>query len=265
MPVMARAGQNPEIRQTKQVVKLHNQSLEIHLAWPEKRTDSNVFALYSSGDGGWFGAAVKIFESIAKEGMPVAGISSRSYLKVLGNSVSPVNELDLESDFLQIAQESRIGLGLPADAKVILAGWSRGAAFSVLVGSEPEFKSQCAGVIAIGLPNKEELKIHKHGKRIFIANFHPRSETILFETYERIQEIYPLPMSLIQSTHDDFFPAEDAHRLFGDESACKKFFAVPANNHRFSGGWQEFKERLKESLEWMNPTNPDLHLSSERR
>lgn len=262
---MARAGQDPEIRRKMQVVKLHNQSLEIHLAWPEKRNSSKVFVLYSSGDGGWFGAAVKMFESIANEGVPVAGISSRGYLKVLGNSPSPVNELDLEADYLQIAQESRTGLGLPADAKVILTGWSRGAAFSVLVGSEPEFKSQCAGVIAIGLPNKEELKIHKHGKRVFIANFHPLSQTILFETYERIQGINPLPMSLIQSTHDDFFPAEDAHRLFGEESACKKFFAVPAKNHRFSGGWQEFQERLKESLEWMNPTNPDLHLSSERR
>jgi hypothetical protein len=232
-------------------ILLNDHYLELHLARPTVDTSPTVFVLYASGDGGWYGAAVDMFKDIARLGYPTVGFSCRSFMKLLSYGQFPVEVPDLSRDYLKIVEESRKALNLAPDTPVILTGWSRGAAFSVLVGSELEFKPQCAGVVAINLPDKEELNIRKHGKRILIANFHAPRQSVLFETFERIPEIGPRPCALIQSTRDDFLPAQEALPLFGTDSAQKKFFPVEARNHRFSGGWGEFRKALADSLSWI--------------
>ena len=103
----------------------------------------------------------------------------------------------------------------------------------------------------MGLPDKEELNIRMRGKKILVANVRTNRQHVVFDTYERIPGVAPLPLSLIQSTGDDFLPAAEARPLFGDESESKRFFAIRARNHRFSGGRQEFVRSLKESLVWI--------------
>jgi hypothetical protein len=134
----------------------------------------------------------------------------------------------------------------------VLTGWSRGAAFSLLVASEPEVQQQVAGVIAIGLPSKEELNIRHRGKDIFVANHQASPRHVIFETFDLISEISPMKVSLIQSTHDDFLPAEAARALFGPDSSVHRFYAVEARNHRFSGGTKAFRHSLVESLSWIS-------------
>jgi hypothetical protein len=249
-PLMA--GDTPKLSFFTREIVLNHRPLELHLANPRSASSPQVLVLYASGDGGWFGAAVDMFEDITRLGYCAAGFSTRSYIKELGYGEFPVTVPDLTEDYQEIFEESCKALNLARDLPVILAGWSRGAAFSVLVASEHAFRPHCAGVVAIGLPDKEELKIRKHGKRIFIANFHKTpKQSLLFETYERIPEIAPHPCALIQSVHDDFLPAAKARALFGEDSDVKKFFAIPARNHRFSGGSQEFRHKLAESLSWI--------------
>lgn len=244
---------------------LHGKSLDIHLAVPGTKKSGDYYVLFASGDGGWFGTATKMFKEFALDGFPVAGFSSRSYLKLLGNSPVAPNLEELVQDYAQIAQACDQEMGGASPGHMILAGWSRGAAFSVLVGSDPSFKSRCAGVIGFGLPDKEELKIHRRGKHIIIANWRPHLQTILFETFEKIPEIAPLPVTLIQSTRDDFLPAASARVLFGQDSEIKKMFIVNAENHRFSGGWPEFQNSLRESLEWIVARKPGLQELPEQR
>jgi len=254
-PADSGISRESDFRQTGMRIRLHDKALELHLATPDRAVTPNLWVLYASGDGGWFGTAIKIFESIARTGYPVAGFSSRSYLNLLGNLKLPVTEKDLESDYLRMAQESRLALGLQEDSKVILAGWSREAAFAVLVGSESDFKSFLAGVIAFGLPNKEELKIHKHGKRIIIANLRSKEQTLIFETYDRIPEIAPAPVALIQSSRDGYPRAEAARSLFGEDTSVRRFFDIPAKNHGFRGGWDAFVGSLRQSLNWVTAMN----------
>jgi fermentation-respiration switch protein FrsA (DUF1100 family) len=259
------AAVEPAIHNSIKKIPLHGKTLDLHLAIPEKIKPGGYYVLYASGDGGWFGTTVKMFKEFSLLGFPVAGFSSKSYLKLLGNSPSPVNLEELVQDYFQIAQACDGEFRATSHGQIILAGWSRGAAFSMLVGSDPDFKPRCGGVIGFGLPDKEELKIHRHGKRVVIADVRPHPQIIFFDTYDRIPEISPLPVALIQSTRDDFLPADSAHLLFGNESPLKKFFAVAAENHRFSGGWPEFQKCLGKSLEWIAASKPDLQAAPEKR
>jgi fermentation-respiration switch protein FrsA (DUF1100 family) len=242
-------------------IKMHGRSLELHLFRSLEPLPPNVLLLYASGDGGWFGEAVKMFEDLTHLGYPAAGFSARSYMKILGYGEDPVSVDELGKDYDEIIHEAEASLHLPQATRTILIGWSRGAAFAVLVGSEKKFQNQLAGVIAIGLPDKEELKIRIHDKRILVANV-SSTRHVIFDTYQRIPLIAPLPFSLIQSTGDDFLPAAEAKKLFGQESETDKFFAVEAHNHRFSGGSAAFSESLRESVRWIVgkiSTSPENH------
>jgi Bacterial virulence protein (VirJ) len=248
-------------REVERKIEMHGRSLELHLAHSQEALPPNVLLLYASGDGGWFGEAVKMFEDLTHLGYPAVGFSTRSYMKILGYGDDPVSVDELGKDYDEIIREAEASLHLPKTTRTILIGWSRGAAFAVLVGSEKKFQNQLAGVIAIGLPDKEELKIRIHDKRILVANVSSKRH-IIFDTYQRIPLIAPLPFSLIQSTGDDFLPAAEAKKLFGSESETDKFFAVEAHNHRFSGGSAAFSESLRESVSWIAKrisTSPESH------
>ena len=244
------ASASPPLFSSKKI-ELHGRSLELHLGMPQGDLCSNILVIYASGDGGWFGTAVEMFKEIAQLGFPVAGFSARSYLKLLGYSTSPISAEELTLDYESLIQAATQALALPSKTPAVLAGWSRGAAFAVLVGAEKKSDLNLAGVVAIGLPDKEELNIRIHQKKILIANFPNKRQHMIFDTYEKIPDVAPLPLSLIQSTQDDYLPASAARALFGVESSCKKFFAVKAQNHRFSGGKTEFLHTLKESLNWI--------------
>src|SRR5262249_3486024 len=221
----------------------HGKTLELHLNHAqEERSHSNILILYASGDGGWFGEAIKMYEEVVHLGYPSVGFSSRSYMKLLSGVDQPVSVTELDDDYEEIVRETEYFLALPVTTRTILTGWSRGAAFAVLVGSEKSFRRQLAGVIAIGLPDKEELNIHIHNKRIIVANLPSKHQHVMFDTYQRIPLIAPVPFSLIQSTRDNFLPASEARKLFGPESETDRFFAVEARNHRFSGGMDAFAE-----------------------
>jgi len=246
----------------KRKIELHGGSLELHLARPQESSLPDILVLYASGDGGWFGAAIKMFENLAGFGYPTVGFSARSYMKLLSYGDNPVSVDELRNDYQEIIRAAQASLDLPQTARTILTGWSRGAAFAVLVGSERDFQRQLAGVIAIGLPDKEELKIRIHNKRILVANTSSKHQHMIFDTYQLIPLVAPLPFSLIQSTGDDFLPASEARKLFGSESETDKFFAVESHNHRFSGGTAAFGESLRESMRWITgriSSSPEDH------
>ena len=250
-PILAE-NETKDIPLFKRKVLLHGKWLELHLAGSQQPNASDLLVLYASGDGGWFGTAVKMFRDLTRFGYPSVGFSAKSYIKLLAYGDHPVSVGELCNDYQEIIHETEALLKLPQTTRTILTGWSRGAAFAVLVGSERIFQHDLAGVIAIGLPDKEELKIKIHGKQILVANISSKHrEQLTFDTYQRIPLIAPLPFTLIQSTGDDFLPASDARKLFGTESETAKFFAVEAHNHRFSGGTAAFNQSLCEAMQWI--------------
>ena len=210
-----------------------------------------VVVLYASGDGGWFGAAVDMFRQIGRAGYVSVGFSSRAFLKIERPRGALVSTAQLADEYEQILAQARRVLGLDATTRAVLTGWSRGAAFSVLVASEPSPANPVLGVIAIGLAEGEDLQVFGDEDETDDGRASPERRRRPFDTYGRIARLGSLPCAVIQSTHDNYLPADRARQLFGPDTSARRFYAVEAKNHRFSGGKASFDTVFLEAMRWI--------------
>jgi hypothetical protein len=231
---------------------LHGKHLDLHIAAPAHLVQRDVLVVYASGDGGWFGAAVDQWRKIARAGYATVGFSSRSFLRIERPPGTALNTARLASEYELIVQGARRALGWQDATKVILAGWSRGAAFSVLAGSEPVFRDSLAGVVAIGLAEGENLTVDDSDDTDE-GSAHEEPRHWLFDTYARLLQL-PAPCAVIQATGDNYFSAAHARQRFGPDTATRRFYQVEAKNHRFSGGSAAFDAALADVLMWLSST-----------
>lgn len=232
-------------------VFLHGKQLELHLSAPRTPAAPGVLVLYASGDGGWFGTAVDMFRQVADAGYLAVGFSSRSFLKIQRPRGSLVSATQLAAEYQQIVAQARAALGLDATIRTVLTGWSRGAAFAVLVGSEATAKDDVGGVVAIGLADGEDLNLNGPGDETDDGRASPEKPRWPFETYARIARLGPLPCAVIQATHDGYLPAARARELFGPDTPLRRLYAIDAKNHRFSGGGAAFNAAWLDAIHWM--------------
>jgi Bacterial virulence protein (VirJ) len=238
-------------REFTTTVMLHGKPLELHIVTPRAPAAPNVVVLYASGDGGWFGAAVDMFRRLADAGYPVVGFSSRAFLKIGRPRGALVSAVQLAAEYETIVSHARVALGLSDTSRVVLAGWSRGAAFSVLVGSEPAAQPYILGVIAIGLSEGEDLEASGADDDSDGAHVSEEKRRWPFDTYARIRQLGPLACAVIQSTGDNYLPAAKARELFGPDTSRRRFYAIDAKNHRFSGGKAAFDAALLDAIHWI--------------
>ena len=129
-------------------VQLHGKPLDLHLVAPVSPVNGGVLVVYASGDGGWFGAAVEMFKQIAADGYYAVGFSAKSFLDIERPRGALVDVRELAAEYARIIRGARNALGLGDHVPVVLTGWSRGAAFAVLVASEPSAaRRSIAGVV----------------------------------------------------------------------------------------------------------------------
>ena len=248
-------------RESVTPVSLHGKPFDLHLALPATLTRRDILVVYASGDGGWFGAATDMWRQIARAGYATAGFSSRALLRIERAPGSTLDPAQLAVEYGVIVANARQALGLPPDARVILAGWSRGAAFSVLVGANEGFHDTL-GVLAIGLADGEDLTVDGSGDDSDDGNAAPGVRQWPFDTYALVSGLAH-PCAVIQATHDNYFPAADAQRRFGPDTSVRRFYSVDARNHRFSGGKATFDAALLEALQWIASTQePQLGASN---
>jgi len=231
---------------------IEGRPFDLHVASPSRPIAPDVLVLYASGDGGWFGSAVDMFQQIAGDGYYAVGFSSRTFLKLQRPAGEATTVDRLVHNYQRIIAQARVTLAMPASTRTVLAGWSRGAAFAVLVASDVRARPDLLGVVAIGLDAGEDLETSAEPE--VAADDGPRTvkqHRSPFDTYRRIRSIAPFPCAVIQATHDNFLPAADASRLFGVDSETRRFFSVDARNHRFSGGESQFDRTLRLALAWV--------------
>jgi hypothetical protein len=218
--------------------------VELHVARPQ--SEGAPLVIFASGDGGWFGAAIGMFETIAAAGYPVAGLSSRALLRAIRQPGHPLSASRLRESYQEIIDAAKRAANLPDTTGVILAGWSRGASISVIAGAEPP-PMPLAGIVAIGLSADENLNIDLDSDEdIEPGAIAPGG----IDTYVLSRAILGR-VAVIQSSGDGYLPADRARMLFGAESPSRRFFEVPASNHRFSGGAATFRLSLTEALNWV--------------
>ena len=249
VPVTAASG----LVQLSERVNLYRRPLEIRLSKPASPTKNGVLVVYATGDGGWHGLGEEIYRWISAWDYPMAGFSSRGYLKNLSSvsDTATTTPRRLSRDFETIIDFAERALELPKETPIILVGVSRGAGLAVVAAGQGELKGRLAGVVAIALTKEEEHVVRYRTRAGSSPAGSPGREMVEIKTYDYLPRLAGLPIMVIQSSNDGYLPAAKARTLFGPDTELGKLRAVPAKNHSFRGGCATLYKYTEDSLVWI--------------
>ena len=207
------------------------------------RPDSPV-VIVISGDGGWHGFIIEIAQDLAEHGYPAVGVDARAYLASLSKPKT-LEPARVTHDFAEITRFARE----QTQAKsVVLTGWSEGAGLAVLAALDPSVRADLRGVIAIGLPELNELAWRWNDSVIYLTHKVPNEPT--FNSKDYVGKLAPVPLMVIQSTHDEFVSVETAQSIFARAQEPKEIMFIDARNHRFEGQRPALWQALDRSFTW---------------
>jgi type IV secretory pathway VirJ component len=126
--------------------------------YQQENAKDQPLVIFSSGDGGWSPFCADMAAHIAANGITVVGIDVKDYLVKVATPQKPVSAEEVTQDYDALVNLSLAQPGVDAHASVVLAGWSLGAGYSVMVASQPGFRHQVSRVVAISLPQLGELR-----------------------------------------------------------------------------------------------------------
>ncbi len=238
---------------TRQIA-LYDRPLDVRFARPRNVLPLQPMLLYATGDGGFHGNDKAIFNVLASLGYPVAGFSARNSLKNLGYVADTTTPQRLAADYRRLMEFSRKSLELPPNNPVILVGVSRGAGLAVVAAGQRPVRDELTGVLAIALTKEEEYVRHYRVRRGQTPPEMPRRELVMIQTYEYLPQLSSLRVAVIQSTRDNYLPADEARQLFGPDTPDRQFHAVDAWDHSFSGAREELYAQMEQSLNWISNT-----------
>ncbi len=234
---------------SSETLVLNKRPLEIRLSKPHPTSANDALIIFATGDGGWHDLDEELFRWIRAENHPVAGFSSKDYLKGLDPSSGITTPRGLARDFEHIIHFAESQLQLPRETPIILAGCSRGAGLAVVAAGQGRLKPHLVGVVAIALTKEEEHVVRS--RRAVRRGTRPGGAAAEIQTYDYLHRLAEFPVAVIQSTNDGYLPAQAARALFGPDTDLRKFMEVKARNHRFSGGWATLYQDTKVSLAWV--------------
>jgi len=220
-------------------------ALEFQVYQQQSATNQRL-VLFTSGDGGWSPFCADIAAHIAAGGVTVVGIDAKDYLVKFATPQKPVSPEDLTRDFDEIARVALTQSGINAKAPVVLAGWSLGAGYSVIVASQPEFTYPVSRVVAISLPMYGELAWKPTDAVIYITHKTPHEK--VFDVHEYLKQLNQTPIVFLNATDDSTAPLSEARSLYAATPASKRLYEVKASGHHFEGGEQEFYRDLDQGL-----------------
>lgn len=230
-------------------MSLHGSPFDLHFAQP-LAAPPRTLVVYASGDGGWYGTAIEMFRTIAAAGYPVVGFSSRAFLRLERPSHAALNPRQLAADYDAIVSRTRAAFSLAPDAPVILTGWSRGAGFAALAGTEAGLP-HVRGIVAIGLSDGEDLRMDDDASDDGADAGGPR-RVWPYAPYARLRATPMLRSAVVQATGDVYLPAAKARPLLDPDDTVRRFYEVPARNHRFAGAHDAFTTALVDALAWVD-------------
>ena len=206
--------------------------------------------IVSSGDGGWIHLGPHVARLLAAHGCFVVGFDVKAYLSSFTNSTTTLHPGDEPSDLRTISDYAN----QYSPSKPILIGISEGAGLSVLAASDLITQRSIAGVVAIGLPDRNELGWRWRDSLIYMTHGIPNEPT--FSAASLIGKVSPLPLAMVHSTHDEFVPLTEAQRMIGLGGEPKKLWVVDAADHRFSNNLSEFDRSLLAAIDWVTQHAP---------
>jgi hypothetical protein len=230
--------------QTSAHLTIRGQSQELHLYG----APGNPPIILGSGDLGWAGLVVHVAEFFSKCGYYVLGINSKSYLTGFTGKTSALSPEDVQKDYGTLIEYAR-GSNTTAP---ILAGVSEGAGLSVLAATDPKVKQGIRGILALGLPDQNELGWKWQDFTIWITKKPPNEPG--FRVSDIINKVSPVPLAEIHATHDEFLSIDKAKEMIAKAAEPKRMWIIEADNHRFSNARDELDRILLEALAWIRQT-----------
>jgi alpha-beta hydrolase superfamily lysophospholipase len=202
-------------------------------------------AIVASGDGGWIHLGPYVAEFLAGQGYYVVGLDSKAYLSSFTRDGTTLGVSDVPGDFATLLDYAARG----ATLRPLLVGVSEGAGLAVLAAGDDAVKARALGVVALGLPDKNELGWRFRDSVIYLTKGVPKEP--LFSAADVIGKVSPLPVAAIHSTRDEFVPVEEVQRVMARAGEPKQLVLVEAADHAFGGHEAELDRRLLEAIEWI--------------
>ena len=230
---------------TFQVTIRGGPALDLQLYQQENATNQPL-VLFTSGDGGWSPFCADIAAHIAATGITVVGIDIKSYLVNFASPQKPVAAEDLTHDYDTIARLAIARPGVNINAPVVLAGWSLGAGYSVIVATQPQFSLPVSRVVAISLPVYNELAWRPADAVIYLTHGTPHER--VFDAHQYLKRLKQTPIVFLSATDDSNAPFREAQSLYEAAASAKHLYAVKASGHHFEGGEKEFYQDLDMGL-----------------
>ena len=228
-----------------QVTIRNGPPLDLQL-YQQEHASNQPLVLFTSGDGGWSPFCADIAAHIAATGITVVGIDVKSYLVNFATPQKPVSPEQLTRDYDDIARLALAQPGIDVKTPIVLAGWSLGAGYSVIVASQPEFSLPVSKVVAISLPLYGELAWKPTDAIIYFTHGTPGEK--VFDARQYLKKLKQTPIVFLNATNDKNAPLHEAQSLYEVAPGAKRFYAVKAGGHHFEGGEKEFYEDLDRGL-----------------
>src|SRR5689334_9926521 len=230
---------------TFQVTIRNGPPLDLQLYQREHATNQQL-VLFTSGDGGWSPFCADVAAHIAATGITVVAVDVKTYLVTFATPQKPISAEDLTSDYDAIARVARAQPGVDTNAPLVLAGWSLGASYSVIVATQPEFNVPVSRIVAISLPLYGERAWKPTDSIIYFTHGTPSEK--LFEAHQYLKKLKQTPIVFLDATDDDTAPLREAQSLYASVPGAKHLYAVKASGHHFEGGEAEFYNDLDQGI-----------------
>ena len=240
-----------EVKHSTLQATIRNGSVVTLQVYQQTNAREQPLVFFTSGDGGWSPFCADIAAHIAATGRTVVGFNVKDYLVSFASSQRPVSEAELTRDYDEMIKTADKQPGVDGRARVVLAGWSLGAGYSVLVATNPNVGERIDRVVAISLPIYNELAWKPTDALIYITHGTPREK--VFDARQFVTKLDPVPLVILNATNDDTSPSREAQSLFDLTTGPKHFYVVKASGHHFEGGESEFYQALDQGLSFNRP------------
>lgn len=235
-----------EVRHSTFQASIRNGSKVTLQIYQQSNSRAEPLVFFTSGDGGWSPFCADVAAHIAATGRTVVGFDAKDYLVSFANSQRPISANEMTQDYGEMLSAARLQPGVDGRARPVLAGWSLGAGYSVLVAADSTVGGQIDRVVAISLPVYNELAWKPSDALIYFTHGTPREK--VFDARKFVTKLDPIPIVILNATDDDTSPAGESQSLFDLATSPKHLYMVKASGHHFEGGEAEFYRDLDQGL-----------------
>lgn len=229
-------------------VDVRGQKLTLTVYTPPPGTPAKGTIFMGSGDVGWVGLAVTLAGFLSDRGYVVAGINVRQYLSAFAVGTGHLTVDQIPGDFSVFAAALRARNLLPSP--VIFSGVSEGAALAVAAAASPTAHTWAHGVVTMGLPATAELAWRWKDAVSWVTKSDANEPS--FSPHEIIAAVSPLPLAMIQSTHDEYVAEADYRRFEKAAASPSRLVLIDAKNHRFTDKLPELQTQFLDALTWID-------------